>query len=82
MKIATALLAISLIGAAPAPILTCDHATATEMLAQARLSKLKELFDKTKMYSPSREVVAAEILGILQILSMVDDWKSKNCKEG
>lgn len=82
MKIATALLAISLIGAAPAPVLTCDHAVETEMLALLRLKKLNDMFDKTEMYSPPREVLGAEILGILQLLSLVDEWKSQNCKEG
>ena len=82
-KIALAVIALSLIGIEPStkPPITCEYMREVDRLALIRLKTLEKMFEMMEPYSPPREVIGAEIDGVIELLNQTEAFKKKNCKE-
>ena len=77
-KFALILVAMMMISAAPPD---CGYTAEVKQLATRQLKWLDESIAKTEPFSPPREVLAAQAIGILIMLDGIDQWEKDNCSE-
>jgi hypothetical protein len=77
---AVMLISASASGQSATPPVTCDFTKEVKQLSAYQLQKIDAAIEKTKPFSPPREVLSAQAIGILQLLDQIDQWENKNCR--
>jgi len=79
--VAAMLLSVSASSQQTQPPVTCDFTARVKELSFYQLQNLNAAIAKTEPFSPPREVLSAQAIGILMLLDKIDQWEKDNCSE-
>jgi hypothetical protein len=85
-KLALVLIATMFISASTSsqqavPPVTCNFTDQVKQLSFYQLQKIDASIAKTEPFSPQREVLSAQAIGILMLLDKIEQWEKENCSE-